>query len=517
MSQGAIFTLVQRDERYDKFLTLSDQLRARLDAIRVKRRAAGEKNAQPTFADLAATHILHTHATFRPYVAVASEYTQVSPAGGDGATAIGASGGSVQFSFPSFGHFTSDIALRVQFEAVGTETPVLAGAAGPFAPSLRYRYCSYPGMRLPRLVELRSNEVLIDDYTPDDAVMWNEFFMKDDYLTAFDRSMGQQQRKTADFYNSNGYTQTMVYQDGAQTPKFYQPPLEMFIPLQFWFCRDPAQALLNDMLPATQRKIVVTMAPLADILQAFDQAGAAQPLPFTRLRMHVSLYVNNLYINPEIYDIFASRVEFRLIRVHRRQRSRLQAAAGRVLQDQLKYPSEFIMLGVRDVQNANDFDNWLLFGRAPARTPATALIFPAAVWNAALSTNQLVIATGTESLTLEPVVATLGVTAQGVPLFAMAGTQFYGAYIPQRYFQLGTLVSTPDSSLWMVPFCLFPGLFAPSGYYNLSSGRELYVEYKSRAGEFAITPARPAEMVASMSALNFLVRKGDSFQLRYAL
>ena len=71
-------------------------------------------------------------------------------------------------------------------------------------------------------------------------------------------------------------------------------------------------------------------------------------------------------------------------------------------------------------------------------------------------------------------------------------------------------------SVFLVTFCLYPGKFNPSGHYNLSAGRELYINYSLRP-EFAdIEPGR-AEMVISMSALNFLIRKGDRINLRYAL
>ena len=62
-------------------------------------------------------------------------------------------------------------------------------------------------------------------------------------------------------------------------------------------------------------------------------------------------------------------------------------------------------------------------------------------------------------------------------------------------------------------FCLYPGRHNPSGYYNLSAGRELYLVYTAAA----VSTLAPADLVVSMSALNFLMRKGDTVILRYAL
>src|SRR4051812_4860477 len=109
MSQAGVFNLVLRDERFDMFFTASDYLRKRLNVIRQKRQAAGEFNIQPTFVDIERSHILYVHAAYRPFVTVASEYSRVKPYG-DGVASIGPSGGTLQFTFPIYGHFTSDMA-----------------------------------------------------------------------------------------------------------------------------------------------------------------------------------------------------------------------------------------------------------------------------------------------------------------------------------------------------------------------------------------------------------------------
>jgi hypothetical protein len=77
-------------------------------------------------------------------------------------------------------------------------------------------------------------------------------------------------------------------------------------------------------------------------------------------------------------------------------------------------------------------------------------------------------------------------------------------------------VSPSDTSSFLVNFCLYPGKFNPSGYYNLSAGREMYINYSLKPAAADIEGG-DAEMVISMSALNFLIRKGDKISLRYSL
>lgn len=533
MSLGAVFKLVLRDERFDRFFTASDYLRKRLDEIRndrKKRKDAGEQgytNIQPTFIDIERTHILYVHGAYRPYVAIASEYTRVKPSG-DGTAAIGLSGSTLQFTFPIFGHFTSDMVLHLRFKAIGN-AQAAAAQAPPTAQVPLLRYCAYPGLRALKRVELKSDSVLIDDYTTDDAVSFGKFFVHADQRIGWDRCHGQQEERQA-IYSGNGFMGTLLYRDGPQTPKLFQEEVDMFIPLQFWITRDASHAMLNDMISNTQRTITIEVAPLTQLIQALVPAPLPMPaidnitpigytevpLPFSKLPIEADLYVNGLYTNPEIHDIFASRIGFSLVRVHRRQTTQLQAPADRFLLDQLKFPAEFLMVGMRDRKLAADFDRWWLMGTRVPKTKSTQLMVPAMIWNKALQICQLVCREATEISTLESFTSTIGITAHGIEIYPQLPAAFYNAYMPIRYADNTMVVSPVDTSEFLVNFCLYPGKFNPSGYYNLSAGRELYIDYSTKSSLTDFTSGQ-YEMVISMSALNFLIRKGDKLSLKYAL
>jgi hypothetical protein len=509
MSQSGVFRLVLRDERYDKFFTASDYLRQRLSEVRQKREEAGYRNPQPTFTDLERTHILYLRAVYRPFASVACEYVRVKPSG-DAAT-LSSSGGTAEFTFPIYGHFTSDMVFHVRFKDVGTANPTIGQGAGD---SPRYRFCAYPGIRLFRKVTFKSDETLIDDYLSDEVSFVNKFMVPADRRQAWDRGMGQADLRTAEFFNNNGYSGILSYREGLQTPKFLQESQDLWVPLQFWMCGDAANALLNDLVPNTQRTIVANLAPLGQIVQAIDQnTNQVVPLPFDRLGIQIDLYVNNIFVNPEVHDLFATRVGFSLIRVHRRQRKMLNKSLDSILMDQLKYPAEYLYVGFRDRANLDDFDHWHLFGRARQRTNATSLQAPTAIWNAALNVCQLVCRTAKEVDTLDPITQNFKLTAHGIDLYPTLPASFFNTYLPQRYFAGTAVVSPQDTSAYLATFCLYPGQFNPSGYYNLSAGRELYLSYRADS----VDTTTPAELVVSMSALNFLVRKGDKVHLRYAL
>lgn len=521
MSQGAIFKLVLQDERFDKFITASDYLRERFEKIRAARKAAGETNPQPTFIDIERSHTLYIHAAYRPYVAVASEYVRVK-ASGDGVANISGSGGTLQFTFPTYGHFTSDMALHVRFAPVGDPKAAAVSAETPYL-----RYCALPGVRMFKKIELRSDQVLIDEYTPDDVIARSKFFVNADQRTGWERCHGQQDLREA-IYSANGYTGVMMFRDGPQTPRLYHESFDMIIPLQFWFCRDAAHALLNDMIPNSQRTVTCELAPLKDIIKAEIALKEAcgddhiTELPVSRLGIEVSLYVNGLYVNPEIHDIFASRIGFSLIRVHRSQTNPIQNAHDRFLLNNLKYPAEFMMVGVRAQALANDFDRWWMMGTPRARVDTAKLAIPTLIFGSkapltGVITWDSVERVACESSSLDSSIETMGITAHGIDIFPQLPGMFYNAYMPNRYADNSMVISPVDSSTFLINFCLYPGKFSPSGYYNLSAGREIYINFTLRPDVASDLIVNRQEMVISMSAINFLMRRGDKISLRYAL
>lgn len=514
MAQGGVFSLALADERFDRFFTASAHLRDRLAGLRSGREAAGLSPAAPPPAAVEKTHLLYVAASYRPYAAVASEYTKVRPSG-DGASALGPGGGGCQFVLPGLGSFTSDLVVHVRVREVGS-----AGAAAPTAATPLLRYCALPGARIFSRVALGAGGVVVDEYGPDDVVAEGKFFVGADRRAGWERCLGQQELREAAALG-NGYTVAQFYRDGPQTPKLFQPAFEMLIPLGFWFCRGPAHALFNDGTPASQRTVTCDFAPLSDLLSAWlpDPAdpGRLVPaaLPVGRLAVDVSLYANGLYVNPEIHDLFAARTGFSLVRVHRRQAAALPGPSGSVLLDRLKFPAEFLLAGVRARALARDPDRWWLMGAAPARPPSAALLAPVALWNGAAGLAQLALRPCAEVSALEAAADRLGFSAHGIDLFPDLPSAFYNAYLPGRFPRGGALASPADPHALLVAFCLFPGADAPSGYFNLSAGRELYARYSLAAGDAYVSGS--AELVVLMSALNFLLRRGDRLALKYSV
>jgi hypothetical protein len=153
-------------------------------------------------------------------------------------------------------------------------------------------------------------------------------------------------------------------------------------------------------------------------------------------------------------------------------------------------------------------------GAPTARTAANTLVAPAMIWNAGVGAYQLVSRVCVETTSLANLVANLAVTAHNITIFPVLPSLFYNAYMPIRYAENSLVVSPVDTGSFLVTFCLYPGKFNPSGYYNLSAGRELYVNSNLISDPDDVGGV---EMTVSGSALNLLIARGDVLSLKFTL
>ena len=184
--------------------------------------------------------------------------------------------------------------------------------------------------------------------------------------------------------------QKLQFVDGPQTPKPIQPPLEIWNKLRFWFNDDVRLSIASVSIPFGQRFITIDLTPQAYLIFEFPglfletiidvpgfvvNAGATTTLPIgtvtqcaQRIKSYtpifqagnigelnierMELYVNNIFVNPEIHDIFIKRIGFSLIRVYRFHIQRVnQSGADEKLLSQLKWPIEYMMVGLRPTWN----------------------------------------------------------------------------------------------------------------------------------------------------------------------
>lgn len=347
MATSGIFTLITNDGKQDRMLMATELLRDRLRDISKRRREAAMADVTPTLLDIEKTHVLFMNAHFKPFCAIGFEYHKVKPDSG------GANLGSeIRFSIPQFGDFFNDMALYVRFEQA-TYVPVAA------APNQDvFRYCDYPGERLLQRVKFDVNGNPLDEYTSDVYNFHRQFSVAPNKKAAWNRLMGQESPREAYLAQESLVQPSSRMQvslcDGFQTPKGIHEPLSLMIPLLFWFNKDTRLAVPSVSIPYGQRFLNMTLAKSSELVELVTPPGANGSDTGTVPSLVIaecSLFINNIFVNSEIHDIFIKRIGFTLIRVHRIQTSRVKDDVGSVLLNNMKWPIECMFVAIKPVAN----------------------------------------------------------------------------------------------------------------------------------------------------------------------
>jgi hypothetical protein len=400
MATGGIFQLITNDGKQDRMLMASALLASRIATARNNRKCAGQSDCTPTLYDIERTHILFTSAHFKPFAAIGYEYNKVTPTAGT-VSLNENSTQTVTFSIPQFGDFFCDMIVHVTIEQPHLEYP--AGVAK--SQENLFRWCNYPGERLLKRVKFEVNGNPLDEYTSDAVNFHREFLVQPNKELGWNRCMGQEEMEEGwvdqpNWENNGTPSSAITYRTKTYTTSGLQTPtgpkindfnndsktdkVELFIPLLFWCNKDPRLAVPSVAIPYGQRFITLELAPWRELVGVVprghsdaDMAGVLKnPDPYGRLiandmLKNIELYINNIFVNPEVHNIFIKRIGFTLIRVHRQQNNDDNDGSqdkSQLLQN-LKWPIEAIFVGMRiksysngsPDQIRNNLDKWHKF------------------------------------------------------------------------------------------------------------------------------------------------------------
>jgi len=237
--------------------------------------------------------------------------------------------------------------------------------------------------------------------------------------------------------------------------------------------------------------------------------------------------VNNIFVNPEVHDIFIKRIGFSLIRVTREHKQSVNKEGyDEQLLSQLKWPIEYMYVCLRPFWNTksanpeqwrdwhrctymiNGVQNQVQFVESTGALAAGNGMPNSLVPKFTVSTSQIV--PDVYEIPV-PTVSNVSVTAHGISIFDHFESIFFYAYMPYHYG--GPNINTPkDEGALFINFSLFPGSYQPSGHFNISRAREFYLSWYSNY----ITATTPAYLIVVASAINFLLISDGSAVLRYS-
>lgn len=309
----------------------------------------------------------------------------------------GTLGNTVQFSIPQFGDFFNDMVVHAVIKQ-----PTVTYGAGVESTSDQslMRWCAYPGERLLKKVKFEVNGNPLDEYTSDAVNFHREFLVQPNKEVGWNRCVGQEESESGSLdqpnWADNGYSASEVNsricvhsKSGLQTPTGPKTEdVELFIPLLFWCNKDPRLSVPSVAIPYGQRFINIELAEQTEMvglvgrgvnannpygLSGSIAATGGSITPDTAVISKLELYINNIFVNPEVHNIFIKRIGFTLIRVHRRQTHTTNGSSGgtpdSLLLQQLKWPIEALFVGIRMAsynpngaeQRASTLDRWHKF------------------------------------------------------------------------------------------------------------------------------------------------------------
>jgi hypothetical protein len=342
--------------------------------------------------------------------------------------------------------------------------------------------------------------------------------------------------------------------NGPQTPKPVQAPLEIWNKLRFWFNDDVRLSIPSISIPFGQRFITIDLAlqslltfeyPSIYLETIIDPATAPVGGPsalrtktytplFQKLGTSdisiekMELYINNIFVNPEVHDIYIKRIGFSLVRVYKQHAQRCnQESSDEKLLSQLKFPIEYMMVGLRPVWNIKDstvgaggivnggnqnqWRDWHRMTRSVDVTcddPSLSEV-PSGVAVATLGSSIGKISPDHYYLSV-PTVDSLTLTSHGITIFDNFNDTFFNQYMPYHYGGQ-SLVTPDDLGALFVNMALFPRSYQPSGHLNISRARETYLKWTTSY----VSAQTPADLLVVAIAINFLLITDGSAVLRY--
>ena len=199
-----------------------------------------------------------------------------------------------------------DLAYRTYLQVTLPEIAQPSGSADVYA-----RWLDYPGEQLISMVEVEIGGQRIDRQYGDFMHIWNQLTLTSEQEEGYCKMIGNTTQLTylTDplFAAIQGACENTSAPDAVCAPRKDLPETTLYVPLQFWFCRNPGLALPLIALQYHEVKINVELRPLDECLWSVsklsgtsgetnvkDTAGS-----YNQSLVAASLYVDYIFLDTE--------------------------------------------------------------------------------------------------------------------------------------------------------------------------------------------------------------------------
>jgi hypothetical protein len=162
------------------------------------------------------------------------------------------------------------------------------------------RWLDYPGEQLINLVEVEIGGQYIDRQYGQWMHIWNQLTMTKEQEAGYHKMIGHTTQLT--YLTSENYTD--VNQPCSESkigqvcePRNSLPETTLYIPLQFWFCRNPGLALPLIALQYHEVKINIELNPINKCLWQINAAGEATDQSYNL--SNASLFVDYIFLDTD--------------------------------------------------------------------------------------------------------------------------------------------------------------------------------------------------------------------------
>lgn len=172
-----------------------------------------------------------------------------------------------------------DLAYRTYLQVTLPEINQNMANAGSTAPAsgVFARWLDYPGEQLISMVEVEIGGQRIDRQYGDFMHIWNQLTMTSEQERGYNAMVGNTMQLTyltdPKFADIATACSAVDVPDAVCAPRKALPETTLYVPLQFWFCRNPGLALPLIALQYHEVKINLELRPIDECLFAVQQMG----------------------------------------------------------------------------------------------------------------------------------------------------------------------------------------------------------------------------------------------------
>jgi hypothetical protein len=529
MSTGGVFRIQNNVGQIDENLIAREKLakvmqiigQRRLHALRREKPGVPDEflmkqdtSWMPTLAEIEKSHVIFVNSSFKPFVSTASEYSKKAPENG------AKLGNKIRFTLPIHGQFINDCMVYIKLDNFRAINPLD-----------KVRYPELLGHRILKNTTFLINNVPIESYPAEKYNIHWQFDVPPGKELGYLRNIGQETPHlgylTADPANDE-IREYRYFGYGPQTFKTIQTSVELQIPILTWF-KDIQNSLPNFLIPYGSAVLEIELEEESHLVSYANYSNTTSQVYTPPVITDCALYCNHIYLSPEVLDLYTKKDNLQLIRITRYQKiKQIKESTGRILLNGMNFPIETLYVAFRPIVNVLDTQRW----------HRNSVITKHLVQEAVVTGVADIQSNTAAFLDEKPVVRSLSLHAHDIVLFPSSHAEFYNSYIPYRF---GPNMKTPQDVGWcMFPFSMLPGEQQPSGYFNASQERELYLHYESDVDILHNTPyigprtllrgaldgqennptpdaySSPVEFHALAKVINFLLIKDSGGVLRYA-